>query len=139
MKRTIVFCLVATLNFVIGCGNSSNEKKVEQLTSTGPTRSCTATYQAGGPGTVVTKTNLAVTKQDSNSMTLNAEHEGYTFQVVWHFTLTTLYMTIKKGAEQLGFSTSRIPDKDHNDSVLDVGTSPRVWVACDFVEFRPKP
>ncbi len=113
-------------------------EKVAQL-SAGPTLSCTASYQPNGPGTDVSTKNLAIAEQDASSMTLRVEHEGYSYEVIWNRPLTTLYMTISKGGDTLGFSTARIPDNNHNDSQLDIGGMPRMWLSCDFVEFRPKP
>ncbi|MEI6806607.1 MAG: hypothetical protein WCK49_08910 [Myxococcaceae bacterium] len=104
----------------------------------GKTLFCEAAFQPGGPGTDVAYAHLAPTAKDAKSLMLEVEHQGYSFYVCWDFSLTTLYMTIKKGSEALAFSTARIPDNGHNDSMLQVGSSPRVWLSCDFVEYRPK-
>ncbi len=133
----ILFAL--TLLFSFGCGQASSSLSEAVISSaTAPTLSCNANYQSGGAGTAPIKADLVISKQDAESVTLETEHQGHTFQVMWHYSLTTLYMTIKKGGERVAFSTSRVPDKDHNDSMLDVGGKPRIWLSCDFVEYRPK-
>ena len=99
---------------------------------------CEANLQPNGPSTAFNKAALVIAKQDLNSVNLAVEHQGYSFQVIWNFSLTTLYMTIEKNGERLAFSTARVPDENHNDSMLDIGSSPRIWLSCDFVEYRPK-
>lgn len=109
----------------------------QPLAAAGPTLACKANYQAEGPGGDTTRTDLKVTKQTADSLTMAAEHEGHAFQVVWNYKYTALYMDIKKGGERVANSTSRVPDRGHNESFLDVGQKPRMWVDCDFVELRP--
>lgn len=134
MKNLLVIAV-----FLFGCGDVSSSAPESLSTPSALTLSCNANYQSGGAGSAYTKAALAISNQGADSLTQEVEHEGYSFQVVWHYSLTTLYMTIKKGGENVAFSTSRVPDNDHNDSMLDVGDKPRVWLSCDFVEYRPKP
>jgi len=113
---------------------------VENASDSGLTLSCTAYHQPGGPGTTPQSAVLALKEKTPDGMTQEIEYAGFRYQVYWHYKLTTLYMTILKDKRKILFTTSRVPSQDHNDSMADV-TLPehlRLYLTCDFVEYRPK-
>lgn len=68
---------------------------------------------------------------------LAATLNSFSYEVVWHKSLDTFYMTIKNGTQQLLFSTARVPSFEHNDTMADIrqqdGT--RLWISCGY---KPK-
>ena len=117
----------------------TNEKN---RTQNGLTLSCNANQQTGGAGKPPLRAELSLVKQSDDDVLMHVEHLGYSYDVDWNIKLTALYMTIKKADRTGGWATStaRVPSKDHNDSMLDV-TFPdpllRLYLTCDFVEYRP--
>lgn len=137
MKILVTLILTLTL---LGCGRQAAQliEKQSPTQENKRTLSCNANFQPGGPGTAVSKQELAVENQDSESIAMAIVHQGYSFKVNWHYSLTTLYMLIKKGDVDVVSATARVPDPNHNDSMLDAFGPPRVWLSCDIVEYRPK-
>jgi hypothetical protein len=67
---------------------------------------CEASYQPNGPSTDPISKKLEIIEQSDDQSIFKDSIDDFHFKVTWHKSLTTLYMTIHEGQNQLVFSTS---------------------------------